>query len=247
MLRFAGDAAARRQAAEGAAGAPRRGRRSPTPSGSRSRRGAGRVELELDDYTGLARSSPRTGRSSASSSCAATTALARTRWRSCSRWTRDVRGRRLPDEGDRAARARARRRRPRASCSRRRTTIWSRTRTPTTSTPRPSSPSYAHEVPVENVPACILGRAPRKHPRTLDARDARLGRAHRHDGVHQALRGRRLLHEGAPLRDVLRRTQACRGVHVNWVRAHGFAPLDADRSDRAREEEEAEESDLAAE
>jgi hypothetical protein len=85
--------------------------------------------------------------------------------------------------------------------------------------------SYPHPVPVENVPACVLGRAPRPHPRTLDVQmlgaDAR---------IDMAAYTRRYVADAYYTKAVRCGTCAvnaeCRGVHVNWVRAHGFAPLD---------------------
>jgi MoaA/NifB/PqqE/SkfB family radical SAM enzyme len=85
--------------------------------------------------------------------------------------------------------------------------------------------SYPHPVPVENVPACVLGRAPRPHPRTLDVQmlgaDAR---------IDMAAYTRRYVADAYYTKAVrcghCAENAACRGVHVNWVRAHGFAPLD---------------------
>jgi MoaA/NifB/PqqE/SkfB family radical SAM enzyme len=80
------------------------------------------------------------------------------------------------------------------------------------------------EVPVEGVPACMLGRLPRASPAVLDTamlaptggleifRYARRF-VHAHDRV-KSLRCRSCVHE-----------PSCAGVHVNWVRAHGFAAL----------------------
>ncbi len=79
-------------------------------------------------------------------------------------------------------------------------------------------------VPVENVPACILGRAPRREPVTADAAmlrpDGRLEIfrfARRFVADHfyaQALRCRGC-----------REAATCRGLHVNAIRAHGFAAM----------------------
>ncbi len=84
--------------------------------------------------------------------------------------------------------------------------------------------SYVHPVPVENVPACILGRAPRPHPRTLDVAmlgaDARLDmKAYTKRYVADAY------YTKAVRCSTCSEDATCRGVHVNWVRAHGFAPL----------------------
>jgi MoaA/NifB/PqqE/SkfB family radical SAM enzyme len=84
--------------------------------------------------------------------------------------------------------------------------------------------AYTAEIPVENVPACILGRAPLPHPRTLDVAmlgsDARIDmpaftRRYVADAYYT-----KALRCGACVENA-----TCRGVHVNWVRAHGFAPL----------------------
>lgn len=80
------------------------------------------------------------------------------------------------------------------------------------------------EVPVENVPRCLAGRAPRPPRRVLDLEmlgpDARV-EMHRYaqryvaDGYYtKALR----------CKDCAE-SERCRGVHVNWVRAHSYAPL----------------------
>ena len=84
--------------------------------------------------------------------------------------------------------------------------------------------AFTAPVPVENVPACILGRAPRVPPRTVDTAmqrpDGRLEifrYAQRFIAEHfysQALRCRSC-----------REAASCRGLHVNFIRAHGFAAL----------------------
>jgi MoaA/NifB/PqqE/SkfB family radical SAM enzyme len=93
---------------------------------------------------------------------------------------------------------------------------------------------YPHPVPVENVPACILGRAPRPHPRTLDV--AMLGPDAR---IDMPAYTRRYVADAYYTKAVRCGTCAenasCRGVHVNWVRAHGFAalkPIAAGEEDR---------------
>jgi hypothetical protein len=84
--------------------------------------------------------------------------------------------------------------------------------------------SYPHAVPVENVPACVLGRPPRPHPRTLDV--AMLGPDARLD---MAAYTRRYVADAYYTKAVrcgtCKENASCRGVHVNWVRAHGFAAL----------------------
>jgi MoaA/NifB/PqqE/SkfB family radical SAM enzyme len=84
--------------------------------------------------------------------------------------------------------------------------------------------SYPHAVPVENVPACVLGRAPRPHPRTLDV--AMLGSDARIDMTAYTQRYVADAYYTKAVRCASCSVNAsCRGVHVNWVRAHGFAPL----------------------
>ena len=84
--------------------------------------------------------------------------------------------------------------------------------------------AYTTAIPVENVPACILGRAPRPHPRTLDV--AMLGSDARIDMTAYTLRYVADAYYTKALRcGTCSENAACRGVHVNWVRAHGFSPL----------------------
>ena len=96
--------------------------------------------------------------------------------------------------------------------------------------------SYPREVEVENVPACLLGRPPVPHPRTLDV--AMLGPDGR---VDMAAYTRRYVADAYYTKAVrcagCAANAACRGVHVNWVRAHGFAPLSPiqNQADRAAE------------
>ena len=84
--------------------------------------------------------------------------------------------------------------------------------------------SYPHDVPVENLPPCIVGRPTRQHPRTLDL--AMLGPDGRIDMPSFT---RRYVADGYYTKAVrcggCAENERCRGVHVNWVRAHGFAPL----------------------
>jgi MoaA/NifB/PqqE/SkfB family radical SAM enzyme len=84
--------------------------------------------------------------------------------------------------------------------------------------------SYAHEAPVENLPPCIVQRPTRPHPRTLDV--AMLGPDGRIDMPSFT---RRYVADGYYTKAVrcggCAENERCRGVHVNWVRAHGFAPL----------------------
>lgn len=80
---------------------------------------------------------------------------------------------------------------------------------------------FRHEVPVENVPACVLGRPPRERPPTLDtAMMTAEGRleifryAKRYILEHyrsKALRCKTCVHNAG-----------CDGMHINYVRAHGY-------------------------
>ena len=85
--------------------------------------------------------------------------------------------------------------------------------------------SYPHAVPVENIPACLIGRPPRPHPRALDV--AMLGPDAR---IDMQAYTKRYVADGFYTKAVrcgqCAEDATCRGVHVNWVRAHGFAPLD---------------------
>src|SRR5581483_719816 len=81
---------------------------------------------------------------------------------------------------------------------------------------------FRHSVPVEGVPACVTGRAPRPRPRTLDtAMLTEGGRVEifrytkRYIVEHyttKSLRCKTCVHDSA-----------CAGMHVNYVRAHGYA------------------------
>src|SRR5262249_45497629 len=84
--------------------------------------------------------------------------------------------------------------------------------------------SYPRAGEVEDGPACLPGRPPVSHPRTLDV--AMLGSGGR---VDMAAYTRRYVADAYYTKAVrcagCAANAACRGVHVNWVRAHGFAPL----------------------
>jgi MoaA/NifB/PqqE/SkfB family radical SAM enzyme len=84
--------------------------------------------------------------------------------------------------------------------------------------------SYPPEVPVENVPACLAGRATRPAPAALDL--AMLGPDAR---VDMKAFTRRYVADGFYTKALrckdCRVDASCRGVHVNWVRAHGFSAL----------------------
>ena len=82
--------------------------------------------------------------------------------------------------------------------------------------------AYAHEVPVEDVPACVLGRAPRPRPRMLDV--AMLGPDARVDMPAFTKRYVADAYHTKAVRCATCSEDArCRGVHVNWVRAQGCA------------------------
>jgi len=79
-------------------------------------------------------------------------------------------------------------------------------------------------VPVEGVPACILGREPRRRPPTMDLAAADPG------GRLEIFRWTRRYVEERYVTRSLRcsscaHASRCEGVHVNFVRAHGYAPL----------------------
>ena len=84
---------------------------------------------------------------------------------------------------------------------------------------------FAHEVPVDNVPACILGREPRTPRAVLDTAMMttapakleifRYTRRYILEGYRtKSLRCATCVHEGA-----------CEGMHVNYVRAHGYGVM----------------------
>jgi MoaA/NifB/PqqE/SkfB family radical SAM enzyme len=89
---------------------------------------------------------------------------------------------------------------------------------------RPFFERFRHSVPVIGVPACILGRAPREEPSTLDA--AMLDT----EGALEVFRYTRRHIEAGYFTKALRcggcaHTKSCRGLHVNYVRAHGYTEL----------------------
>jgi hypothetical protein len=85
--------------------------------------------------------------------------------------------------------------------------------------------TYPHEVPIENVPVCVARRPVRQAPRTLDL--AMLGADARIDMTAYT---KRYVADGFYTKALrckdCRENARCRGVHVNWVRAHGFTPLE---------------------
>ncbi len=83
---------------------------------------------------------------------------------------------------------------------------------------------FTAPVPVENVPACILGRAPRVPPLTADAATLRP------DGRLEIFRfTRRFIADGFYAKALrcrdCREDARCRGQHINAIRAHGFAAM----------------------
>jgi len=86
--------------------------------------------------------------------------------------------------------------------------------------------AWPHHAPVEGVPACILGhgRVPRAEPRTLDTTTMTPG------GPVEIFRfARRFVLDHYRVKSLRCRTcihvAACPGLHVNYVRAHGFAQM----------------------
>jgi MoaA/NifB/PqqE/SkfB family radical SAM enzyme len=87
--------------------------------------------------------------------------------------------------------------------------------------------TYPHAVPAENVPACLVGegKTARPHARTLDL--AMLGPDAR---VDMTAYTKRYVADGFYTKALrckdCKESARCRGVHVNWVRAHGFSALE---------------------
>ncbi|HEX8794825.1 MAG TPA: radical SAM protein [Polyangiaceae bacterium] len=85
--------------------------------------------------------------------------------------------------------------------------------------------SFRHAaVPVEGVPACILGREPRRRPPTMDLAAADP------TGRVEIFRWTRRYVEERYVTKSLRcascvHTSRCEGAHVNFIRAHGYASL----------------------
>ena len=84
--------------------------------------------------------------------------------------------------------------------------------------------AFTLPVPVEGVPACVLGQAPRTRPKVLDAamltEDGRVEifrYARRY--VKDRFRTKSLRCKGCVQRD------GCEGLHINYVRAHGYAAM----------------------
>lgn len=85
--------------------------------------------------------------------------------------------------------------------------------------------TYPYPVPVENVPTCIVGRPVRPTRKALDT--AMLGADARVDMVAYT---KRYVADGYYTKALrckdCRENASCRGVHVNWVRAHGFGAVE---------------------
>lgn len=85
--------------------------------------------------------------------------------------------------------------------------------------------THKTEVPVENIPPCVVGRTVRPTPKLLDVAmlrpDAR---------VDMTAYTKRYVADGFYTKALrckdCRENATCRGVHVNWVRAHGFGALE---------------------
>ncbi|MDP3213496.1 MAG: radical SAM protein [Deltaproteobacteria bacterium] len=80
---------------------------------------------------------------------------------------------------------------------------------------------FAAEVPVEGVPACVTGRAPRQPPRTLDTAMMRP------DGQLEIFRYiQRYIQEHYKARSLRCKpcvhASRCDGMHINYIRAHGY-------------------------
>lgn len=84
--------------------------------------------------------------------------------------------------------------------------------------------TYSEQVPVENLPRCLTGERARPPRRLLDT--AMLGPDARIDMTAFAQRYIADVFYTKALRcKTCAENQSCRGVHINWVRAHGYAPL----------------------
>lgn len=91
--------------------------------------------------------------------------------------------------------------------------------------------SYPHLVPVYGVPACLLGRAPAPRATSLDV--AMLGPDGRIDMPAYTKRYvADAYHTKAVRCGHCALNTSCAGVHVNWVRAHGFGALDPEKASR---------------
>ena len=83
---------------------------------------------------------------------------------------------------------------------------------------------FTHDVPLEDIPACVSGRPPRARPQVLDTAMTKDGRveifryARRYLLEHyrtKSLRCKGCVHNAS-----------CDGMHINYVRAHGYAVME---------------------
>jgi MoaA/NifB/PqqE/SkfB family radical SAM enzyme len=89
---------------------------------------------------------------------------------------------------------------------------------------RPFFASLPAELPVEGVPACILGRSPRVRPPTLDT--AMRGPGGRLEIFRYTRRHILSGYRTKSLRcGTCRENARCDGVHINYARAHGYGAL----------------------
>ena len=84
---------------------------------------------------------------------------------------------------------------------------------------------FTHPIPVEGVPSCISGRAPRVRPRVLDAA------MHDEGGRLEIFRyTRRYILEDYRTKSLrcgsCVHNSSCDGMHVNFVRAHGYGVME---------------------
>ncbi len=85
---------------------------------------------------------------------------------------------------------------------------------------------FAHDVPLEAIPACVSGRAPRESARVLDTAMMTV------DGRLEIFRyTRRYIVEGYTTKSLRCRDcvhdKTCNGMHISYVRAHGYGVMQA--------------------
>jgi len=84
---------------------------------------------------------------------------------------------------------------------------------------------FSHEVPVEGVPACVLGRLPREPGKVLDL--AMLAEDGRPEPFRYIARYIERHYRALSLRcEGCVHREGCEGLHVNYVRAHGFSAME---------------------
>ncbi|NOY94320.1 MAG: radical SAM protein [Deltaproteobacteria bacterium] len=84
---------------------------------------------------------------------------------------------------------------------------------------------FAHAPPVEGVPACVLGRAPRDPGKVLDL--AMLSEDGRPEPFRYIARYIARHYRALSLRcEACMHRDGCEGLHVNYVRAHGFSAME---------------------